>query len=379
MKIAIIRQKYVIYGGAEHFASEYILELARAGHEVHVFANRWVTPDLPNIHFHKVPALRFNSFLRSLTFAWFAERAVRDGGFDVIQSHERTWRQDVYRAGDGCHAEWLERRKKYLPPWRRWLINFSPFHRLTLAIERKIFTPGRYKKIVAISDMVKRDILRHYSVPANDIAVVYNGVRLEQFHPGNRARWLGEIRAQFNIPVGDFLILHVGSGFERKGLKYLFQALEFLPESGWRLLVIGKGNWEKYFRFVPKRMRGNVVCSPPVREIERYYAAADAFVLPSIYEPFGNANLEALATGLPVVTSRFTGAADIIRHGESGLIVQEPGNPRELAKNILLLFNKEAREEMGRQARTLAEQFSQQRNIETMIRLYEELKQRSSP
>lgn len=373
MKIAVIRQKYVNYGGAEGFSAEHTLQLAKAGHEVHIFASSWTSPDLPNIHFHKVPTIRLNSYLRYLSFAWMAERLVRREKFDVVQSHERTWSQDIYRAGDGCHKEWLEQRGKYISPLKRWWIGQSPFHRLLLKIEKSIFTRGRYKKIIAISEMVKENIQKHYRVPSEDIAVIYNGVRLQKFNPENKARHYRTVREKFKVPADALLMLYVGSGFERKGLKFLVQAMDCLKRDNWRLLVIGKGNWERYRNYASEKSQEKMVYLEPVQDIEAYYSAADVFVLPSLYEPFGNANLEALATGLPVITSRFCGAANIIRHKHDGLIVENPGDPGEIAKNIDSLFDPAVREEMGRQARMLAERFTVEKNTEAIVRIYEEV------
>lgn len=370
MKIAIIRQKYVNYGGAEGFSAEHVLQLAKSGHEVHIFANRWTSPEVPNIYFHKVPCIRINSYLRYLSFAWMVERLVRQEKFDVIQSHERTWSQDIYRAGDGCHKEWLEQRGKYISPLKRWWLGLSPFHRLLLKIEKSIFTKGRYKKIIAISQMVKDNIMKHYNVPDEDIVVIYNGVRLEKFNPKNKALHYQKLREKFHVPAEALLLLYVGSGFERKGLKFLIQAMGCLKRDDWRLMVIGKGNWERYREFASKKIQEKLIYLEPVKDIEAYYSAADAFVLPSLYEPFGNANLEALASGLPVITSRYSGAANIIQHKRDGLIVENPGDPAEIAKNIDYLFDPGLREKMGKQARLLAEQYTLEKNTESIIKLY---------
>ena len=165
----------------------------------------------------------------------------------------------------------------------------------------------------------------------------------------------------------------MGSGFERKGLKFLLQATEFLQDQNWRLLLIGKGNFEKYLQFAPENKRNQIVAIQPNPEIEKFYAAADLFVLPSIYEPFGNANLEALATGLPVITTKYCGAADIIDEKQNGLIVDDPFNPQEIAKNINILFNPSLRETMGEKARDLAERFPPEKNSREMLQIYESI------
>ena len=373
MKIAIIRQKYVNYGGAEQFVSEYTTHLAEAGHEVHIFAHQWTPSAHPNIRIHPVRALTLNSFFRTLSFAWFAARAVRRESFDVVQSHERTWCQDVYRAGDGCHREWLERRSSYLPPLKKWSFRFNWFHQLILKLEKHIFEGGQCKKIIAISEMVKCDILKHYCLPAEKVEVVYNGVRLDRFHPDNKRRYRNEVRERVGVPKDVVMILFVGSGFERKGLKYLVRAVGLLGCENWRLVLAGKGGWNRYLRFASEQTREKIIALDPVNDIETLYAAADLFVLPSMYEPFGNANLEALASGLPIVTSRNTGVAEIIEPKKEGMIVEDPSNPKAIAEAIVYLMDPKVREPMGKFARLLAERFTQKRNAEAMLRIYRAL------
>lgn len=373
MKVAVIRYKYVNYGGAEGFVDRYTRQLAQAGHEVHIFAHEWETGNHPNLHVHPVAALTFNSFLRSLSFAWFVSRRVRKENFDIVQSHERIFFQDVYRAGDGCHKEWLEQRKIFFSPVRRLLLSLNPFHRFMLCMERGLFEKGGRRKIVAISEMVKRDIEKHYRTSGDKIDVVYNGVDLKRFHPDNKNLHRLTIRKKLRIPENEVLILFVGSGFERKGLKFLIQSLEFLSTDDWRLLLMGKGNWERYLRFASHERRKKIHCRDPVDDLERYYAAADVFVLPSIYEPFGNANLEALASGLPIVTSSRGGAAEIIERRENGMVVDDPSDPREIADHINYLMDASVRKQMGSAARRLAEKFTHEKNLEEMLKVYREV------
>ncbi|MFQ5443360.1 MAG: glycosyltransferase family 4 protein [Nitrospinales bacterium] len=373
MKIAVIRQKYVNYGGAEKLSVEFARLMAKAGHEIHIFANQWSPSSHPNIHFHKVPVIKLNSYLRFLSFAWFAKQQVKRERFDIIQSHERTLCQDIFWAADGSHKEWLERRREYLFPAKRLLVALNPFHRLVLKYEKAIFAQGNYKKIVAISEMVKKNILKHYDIPQDDIVVFYNGVNLEKFHPRNKTQYRDPIRKQLDIPEHALLLMYTGSGFERKGLKFLLQSLEFLEKKEWRLLAVGKGNWKRYLAFAPAEAREKIICLDPVNDIEKYYAAADVFILPSIYDPFGIVSLEAQAASLPVVVSRFCGAAEIIEHGHNGLVVEDPGRPREIAEKINLLFDPSLRQRMGEEARKLAENYPDKNFAEQIIGLYKEL------
>ncbi|MCL0045194.1 glycosyltransferase family 4 protein [Nitrospinaceae bacterium] len=373
MRIAVIRQKFVNYGGAEQFVSGYTNQLASMGHAIHIFANQWTPSNHPNIKIHAVRAIKRNSFLRVLSFAWFALRSTSSKSFDIVQSHERTWSQDVYRAGDGCHREWLERRARYLPFVKRFFFRFSFFHQLILGLEKRIFENGECKKIIAISEMVKRDILKHYQLPEDRVRLVYNGVDLHRFNPSNRKSFRGELRQQLRISDEEVMILFVGSGFERKGLEYLIKSVQHVKQKNWRLVLVGKGKWKRYLDFASKENRGKITNLEPIDEIEKLYAAADFFVLPSIYEPFGNANLEALASGLPIITSRNCGVAEIITPQKEGIILEEPSDSEAMAKAIDYLMDSKTREPMRQSARLLAEKFTQERNASEMLQIYQEL------
>jgi len=373
MKIAIIRQKFVLYGGAEQFVDGYIHQLAESGHEVHIFANQWTPSHHKNIHHHFVATLNLNAFFRTFSFSRNVAKKIGEQHFDIIQSHEKTWLQDIYRAGDGCHIKWLKQRGANFSLLKNLFLYLNPFHQLILKLEKNIFESGKCKKIVAISDMVKEDILENYQCPQENISVVYNGVDLNRFNPNNKKTYRNLIRKKLGIPETSILILFVGSGFERKGLKFLLQSSEYFEKKDWRLLIMGKGNFKKLIKFLPKNKLDQIIMEEPQPEIEQYYGAADLFVLPSIYEPFGNANLEALATGIPVITTKFCGAANIIQSKKNGLVIKNPHDPKEIAEKINFLFDPSIREVMGKNARKLAEKFTPERNNQEMLKIYEKI------
>ncbi len=370
MNIAIVRKKYTFHGGAEGFSQTLIKKLAQEGHEIHIFAITWdVTMPLQNIYFHKIPAINLNSFLRDLSFALYSKRMLKCLNFDIIQSHDKTIYQDIYRAGDGCHIEWLRQRWRRMSLFGKLSIIFNPYHLLILTLERAIFKKHRYKKIIAISELVKKNIIDHYHVDENDIEVIYNGVDLDRFHPDNRKIYRDEIRQRYSINKNDFVVLFVGSGFERKGVEYLLKAVELIPEAI-TILIVGKGSEKKMKRYIKKQ---RVIFSGPQRDIHKYYAASDIFVFPTIYEPFGNVHLEALASGLPVVTTRLSGASEIIQQGIHGFVVDKPEDIFILAEKIRILMDMDKNQRMGFEARRLAENFSLERYTEKTLKLYKSI------
>ena len=376
MKVALVRQSYHKYGGAERYVSYLAEGLLKRGHEVHVFARKW-DPNVPKgIIFHRVPTLKGPSFLKALSFAYNMKRLLQRERFDIINSFDRTFYQDIYRAGDGVHREWMKRLIEITPnSLTRLSILFNPLHLSLLFLEKRIFQENNYKKIIAISKKGKEEIIKYYGVQPEDIVVIYNGVDLEEFHPQNKALFREEIKKEFNIGNDEFLILFVGSGYRRKGLKYLIEAIALLKEEKpLKVLVVAKGKKRPYLRLARRLgIEGKIIFTGGRKDLRKFYAASDLFVLPTIYEPFGNVCLETLASGLPIIVSKASGAAEIITEGLSGLLLEDPRNSRKLAGKIKLTFDDKFREKLSKNARSLAENFTVDKNVEKTLQIYQEI------
>ncbi len=333
MKLAFIKKKFSPHGGAERYLETLIERLKKEGHEIHLFANQWT--EQRGIVFHKVDVLPFSSFLSVVTFNRNAGRAIeRSSRFDRVISFERTTCQDIYRAGEGCHAEWLEIRSKVEPLYKRMSFRTNPLHLALRALEKRLFSETGL--IIANSKMVRDQIRRHYAVPEERMAVVYNGVDPGRFTPENRsARHV--VRRGLGIPEDSLLLLLVGSGFERKGLGTLVNALSFLKDDDVRAVVIGKGDEGRYLILAEKcGIRDKIVFLGAREDVEKFYGAADVFVLPTLYDPFSNATLEAMASGIPVITTKNNGAAELIENGREGYVMEDLFDARELADGIHL-------------------------------------------
>ena len=369
MKIAVLRKQYTFHGGAEGYSGSFIEGLAEAGHEIHIFAIKWqINGSHNNVHFHKVPALTFNSFFRELTFAISSLVVMKKWRryFDIIQTHDKTVYQDIYRAGDGCHIEWLKQRWQRTSFRGKLSIVLNPYHWLILVLERVIFKQHRYKKIIAISELVKTNIAGNYGVTLSDIEVIYNGVDINKFHPANKNKYRIEIRQKYGLKDSDFVVLFMGSGFERKGVGYLIKAVGSISEPV-SVLIVGKGSNPSL-----KGVRQKIIFCGPQKDNYKYYAAADLFVFPTVYEPFGNVHLEALASGLPVITTRNSGAAEIIKDDIHGFVIEKPEDLQIMAEKISLLLNNSNKlEAMGKNARQLAEEFTFKSHINKILALYE--------
>ena len=309
-----------------------------------MFAASWQPVDSSHFAFHRVPVIRGPSFLRAWSFARGCERIVPCAGCDLIFSLERTLRQDVYRAGDGVHREWLAERRRHVSPVKRAALQLNPLHATLLALERRTFSPQRTRWVIANSRRGKEEIVRHYHFPVERIDVVHNGVDVERFRPAPAPR-----------AGADRVLLFVGSGFERKGLRFCIEALARLPSS-YRLKVVGKGN-EAVYRSLARRLgvASRLEFCGFNLDPAAVYQGADLLVHPAIYEPFANVCLEALASGLPVVTSRINGASEVLTPGVNGAIIEQPDDIQELTAAINSFLDPARLEAASREARKTAE------------------------
>jgi UDP-glucose:(heptosyl)LPS alpha-1,3-glucosyltransferase len=373
VRIALIRQRYAAGGGAERYVAQLLDRLSAAGHEVHLFAHRW-TDVPPGVRVHRVPVVSAPAFLRVLSFAWAAHRMTRRGAFDLVHSFDRTLCPDLYRAGDGCHRAWLERRRAVEGNPLRLLDGVNPMHRSLLFLERRLFQGG-CRCVIANSRMVQEEIQRYYGTPGARIRVLYTGVDLSRFRqarsPGGRA----ETRRALGIATEAPVVLFTGSGFERKGLRFLLEAVGRLrPISELRLWVLGKGNVGRA-RLQAERLgiADRVHFAGVVTDPERWMAAADLFVLPTIYDPFSNACLEAMACGVPVITTRANGAAEIMEEWRTGAIIADPRDVAGLADRMAELLDPVRREERSAAARACAEGFPAEEHLKQMLATYEDM------
>ena len=325
MKLALIRRQFSATGGAELYLQRLLGALAERNHELHLYAESWEEISA-GVMLHPIQ-ISGSRATRSLRFAEAVQNELTKEKFDCVFSLERTLKQDVYRAGDGVHRVWLERRRQFAPWWKKVFIGRSRFHRNAMKLETQTFNPQNTRRIIVNSEMVKREILEHFRFPRERIHLVRNGVDISRFQSGKRA----QIRARFGVREDEFLWLFVGSGWERKGLKFVLQAFELsscqrdTDTPPMKLLIAGKGHRPA---FIPK----GVIFSEPEPEIENFYAAADLLMFPPIYEPSSNVVFEALAAGLPVVTSANNGAAEVIQEDVTGNVVKEFWRPEMLAE-----------------------------------------------
>ncbi len=339
MKVAIIRQRYNPYGGAERFVERALSALVGQGAEVTLVTRNW--EGAPSEGFRQLtcdpPYSRWwgGRAARDRSFAAAVQGILAGGGFDITQSHERVPGCMIFRAGDGVHAAWLAHRSRIIGPLQRITQRLSPYHRYVLGAEKAMFEHPALNAVICNSFMVADEVAMHYGVDRSKLHVIYNGVDPAVFHPGLAAEFRVATRAASGISENVPLLLFVGSGFERKGVPQLLQAAARMARAETRIAIVGADRKLKAMKALAQGLglEKRVIFTGPLQDVRPWYGAADGFVLPTHYDPCPNAALEAMACGLPIVTSTTCGAQEWVHPGQNGWVVDAVDVP-ELADRL---------------------------------------------
>lgn len=348
MRIALVVHEYNRRFGH----SRYVVELAErlAGtHDVHVFANRADHPALPGITIHQVPALRANSLTTILSFLVLAARRVDLRRFDVVHAQGLVIPTAHVITAHICLAAWFraQREQTVGSTWRQRL-----FETILAPMERRFYRRGGQQGwTIAISGALRAELARYYG-RTERVEVIHHGVDLETFEPATAER-RAAARAAYGVGDGVRLALFVGD--LRKGATHAIDTLR--EAAGVTLALVSRSDDAEYRRYAELRgVADRVRLWPATDRVQECYAAADVFLFPTPYDAFGMVITEAMASGLPVITTRKAGAAEMIDHGTSGFLVDDEGDVAAMSRYLRTLMGDEAlRAQVGAAARARVE------------------------
>jgi UDP-glucose:(heptosyl)LPS alpha-1,3-glucosyltransferase len=338
---------------------------------VHLFCEKFAIDPPVGVAAHRVACLSWFRTARLLSFVFFAPRAIARWRVDAVVSFTRMTKQDIFRSGGGPHRAFIDKMSRNEGLWRCLYYRLNLYHRCVLAIERRQLSSQGSRRVITVSAQGKREMMEYYDLPEDKVAVVYNGVDHYRFSPERRFVEGSKIRQELAIPPESPVVLFVGTGFRRKGLDRLLRLWD-LPEFGDIYFLI-VGNDARLTDYRQRWSSKRVFFVGPQSAVENYYAAADLFVLPSTQEAFGNAVLEALASGLPVVTVPEVGAAEEIDGDLREGILVNRDDPEELKTKILRLLDPVRRPKLSEAARKTAEKYSWQRYLDCIERCLREI------
>lgn len=341
-RIAFLRRRFSPTGGAERYLLRLASGLAAQGHQLTLYCEDWSQQENP---FQAIRKIESND---PVTFAEKASALPLRDRHDIVFSLERVPDCDLYRAGDGVHADWLAYRRAFHPVSGRVRTALRSKNKELCQLEAKVFAPGGARRVICNSRFVAEQIITRFQFPPDKIDVIYNGVPYRQFSAGDRV--LG--RQALKLSPEDYVILLVGAGKERKGHAIARRAVRHLQNPRTKLIIVD---------------------SPPSIAMPHVYAAADVFLLPTLYDPFANVTLEALSAGLPVITSAQNGASEIIQNETNGFILPRADDDKLLVHILDHLADPANRAAFRQPAQALAQQYDLAKNITATLDVFERL------
>ena len=321
-------------GGAERYLYNFVNYLLGKGHEVHVFSmdGENTVQSKPNFVFHHIKVFRFFRWLRSLTFVINSSKEIKKQSFDVVQVLGKNLTMNVFQPHGGSHRASYRQNIKAFSSSKivriiyAFLRFLDPKQSLFFIIEWLQFHKKTQPEVLAISKMVISDLKHYYNVPDNKVHLIYNGVDRKRFSLDVRMKMRKVVRRKLNINSDETkILLFVGHNFKLKGLRFFLRLISRLNSEKYIACIIGNGNVTKYRNLADKLgVKDSCIFLESIDRIEDYYSAADILVQPTFYDPCSLVVLEALSCGLPVITTSYNGAGELIEEGKTGFIVNEP-------------------------------------------------------
>ena len=349
MRIALLTRRFDPHGGGTERDLIVTAQCLRAsGHQAVIFAHEVRGPS-KDFALHRVRGLSLGRTAALLSFAYQAPIAARRAGADLILSFARTIGADVIRSGGSAHLSYVRAARRWRSALEWNAMRMSPYHRAQMFIERRGFTSPKLRVAIAVSNLVRDDLMREFRLPASKAVTLYNGVDLERFTPPRDDAERGKLRTSLGIADQVPIVAFVGSGWGRKGLKSLLAAWPKVTR-GAHLVVVGADQNARWYQREAHRhaIASRVHFVGALPEVTQIFHAVDAVALPSLFEPFGNVILEAMASGAPVLASAQSGATELLPEPMQRFVVVDPTNPDEIAQKMNALLDAD------RQLRTLA-------------------------
>ena len=375
MRIALVTRRFDPAGGGTERDLMVTAQCLRdAGHAVTIYtdemrgeAGEWrvkrVGAPLLGRVLTVMPSSRALGLMR---FGLTAARRARDDGADLVLSFARIADADVLRSGGSAHASYVHAARQWRSAMGGIAMRLSPYHRAQIALERRGFTSLRLKKAIAVSELVRRDLIKEFAIDSAKVATLYNGVDLERFRPRTGDEQRQAVRNELAIPATAPAVIFVGNGFARKGLGNLIRAWPAVGTEPYLVVAGADRTRASYERLAQRLGVGNRVRFVGMHgAIERLFDAVDALALPSLFEPFGNVVMEAMATGLPVMTSAACGVTELVPEKMRAFVVEDPMNADEIASRMKSLI--EARRGLAEVARAAAEKWTWYRYGEELL------------
>jgi UDP-glucose:(heptosyl)LPS alpha-1,3-glucosyltransferase len=383
MKIALAIENFSRYaGGAEAYAVALADTLVQEGFDVHLYGHSW-DGEPSGAAFHRLRRLPkcIPPSVRLLDFALQHKRMTATERFDVILGFGNTLAMNVYQSHGGVHhISNIRKLRAVSNPLLRFLkelaLLISPKYHTRAWIESAPFRMKQRPVIIAISEMVRQDMADYFGINSNEIKLIYNGIDYAKFStPQSGGR--NSLREQWGFGK-EILFLFMAYDFRKKGVRYLVEAAGKLRQNtragSFGVVIVGGPPSLQIRRLVKQlKLSDTVVFHGPTTEPEAFYHASDVFILPTFYDACSLVVFEAMAAGLPAITSVFNGAAGIITEGRDGLILEDPRNTDEMSAAMQRFLDRNILQDASAAARLTASNYTIERNHHQMIEIFRNL------
>jgi UDP-glucose:(heptosyl)LPS alpha-1,3-glucosyltransferase len=368
-------------GGCETYLADLSRRLVADGHEVHLYACRWDSEALPmEIRYHRLPAPSGPRFLRPWRFNSWCAAALEKNCHQVSIGFDKTWGQDVLYPQGGLHAASAEHnvnkhRNRLTRFGARMVKQLDLAHWSFSRLEKKQYLGPDRPIIVVNSHMVERHFQKYYNIGPERLRVIYSAIDPKRFVHADRPRLRQESRQAWGIGTDESVALFVAMNYRLKGLEPLLRAVASLPDSHpFRLLVVGSPRYHSFARLANRLgVTNRVLFLGPRRDVHHCYFAADFLVHPTFYDPCSLVALEALACGIPVITSRFNGASELLTtHRPAGFVLNDPHDHQQLAWLMTQLFDPARRARFSEAARIAASKWTFDHHYEQLLGVFAE-------
>jgi UDP-glucose:(heptosyl)LPS alpha-1,3-glucosyltransferase len=355
--------------------------LIEMGIAVELYTRSHVSPR-PGLHVHTINVSGPSRALKTAAFCRAVDKAITLRRPAVVHAISPSMTADLYQPRGGTVAETIRRNLALRStPASRALKRVGQHlnlrQRMMLRMERRMLGVERGPTVIAISDYVVRQLRKHYQMHGDRIRKVFNGVDPDTSDAATRARDRREVRQLYGLTDRDVLVLMVAHNFRLKGLRPWMDALVMLSadeSSPVKSIVVGKDDVIRWQRISERRgLKGRLQFAGPTQRIGAFYHAADVLVHPTYYDPCSRVVLEAMASGLACVTTRFDGASEVIDGGVNGLTVDDPDATLELAAAVKRLCDADFRNRIGAAAREVSDRFGMRRHADQIVELYREV------
>jgi UDP-glucose:(heptosyl)LPS alpha-1,3-glucosyltransferase len=370
--------------GTERIAVEWIAQIA-GEFDVHIYSQHVEDLDLSSVAWHRIPKLPGPHIVNFLW--WFAanhlwrawDRRAKNLDYDL-----------VYSPGVNCFdadavsvhivfAEFLRRVRPELAfsrnPVKAWplLLHRKLYYRLVVALEKRVFE-RQETELILTSRRSAEELARFYG-RRERLPLIKTGLDHKAFNPELRVASRAAARREIGLAEETFTLLLIGNDWRKKGLGALLDALMQMADLPIHLVVVSNeavAVSQAVGQYLELRERVRIL--PPRKDVEFYYAAADAYVGPSLEDTFALPAAEAMACGLPVIISARAGASDIVHDGVDALVLNDPKDVATLAAMIRRLYaDRPFRERLGEEAAKTARQYTWERNGRELTAIFEEV------